>query len=63
MQSIKESAATSCVERFDQYQFDLCRRAPITMEDFGVRNLDEEAFFTKEDFKKALGKVSRKTKK
>ncbi len=63
MQNIQESAASSCVKRFDVYQFDLARRAPITIEDFGVSPPDEEALFTKTDFEKALHKVSRKVKK
>lgn len=63
MQNIQESAASNCVERLDLSQFDLTRRAPITIEDFNISHPNEEAPFTKKDFGKALSKVSRKIKK
>jgi hypothetical protein len=63
MQNIQESAASSCVERFDQYRFDLARRAPITMEDFGVSHSDEEALFTKKIFEEVMEKFSHRAKK
>lgn len=60
MQNIQESAAGTCIERIDPSLTALSRQIPFTIAQL---RLETEPVFTKQEFEKALKKVSRKVRK
>ena len=60
MQNIQESAASTCIKKFDSSQIALSKQFFFTVEQL---KLEEEPMFTKQDFEHDLRKVCQRVKK